>query len=49
MQTCVISISEILKDLQHNLSAGYWIDKKKRDDKGFDAILKEEQRKLENK
>ena len=44
MRVAVVPISEIMKDQQHNLSAGYWVNKKESEYKGFNEIIKEEQR-----
>lgn len=33
MKSCVVSISEIMKDSNHNLSAKYWCDKKVKGEK----------------
>ena len=49
MQCCVVSLSEVMKDPNHTLSAKYWCDKKSKEKKeDFDSVLKSEQRKLED-
>ena len=48
MQSCVVSISEIMKDLKHSLSAKEWCERKRtpEENKQVDSMLKEEIRKL---
>lgn len=44
VRSCVVSMSEIAKDPNHTLSAGYWCDKKEREQSGeeFKDVLDKE-------
>lgn len=45
MQSCVVSISEIMKDPKHSLSAKKWCERKRTPEES-NSMLKEEIRKL---
>lgn len=48
MRSRVVSISEVMKDPNHTLSAKYWCNKKSKEG-DFKSVLKEEQDKLKEK